>query len=355
MSATASRLRDVWLDGAWFTFAAACLAAMVFVRGAETIPYHLIYVSLTLVYGLRVWPTGQTLALVLAVALSTGAIFTWRYVEGTLDFQECSEVVLMPMIFLGQVWHARRRHAAQRQVEVLAAEQRDLLEREHEFLRDASHAIRTPITIARGYLDLITMRAQHDSIREDAGAVLHQLERLSRLASRLLAIEQMERPDALVRREVDVHVLIADIGRRWQTSVRRVWEVDTDSMPPQWLDVERIESAMDALIENAVKFTDETGTIRLSCRNVDHSCVIEVSDSGPGIPPEELPNVFNRFWHAWAPGTEPGCGLGLSLVRAVVEAHGGLVAAGNAAFGGAAFRLTFPLENSPVEMCEASV
>jgi len=223
MSVIASRLRSHWPEVAWGGFAALNVVAMVAIPGIESIPYHLIYVSLTVAYGFRVWPALRTLAVLGVVGVVTGSILIVRWLGGTIDGQEIAEVVLMPAIFLGMVWHAERRLAAQRQLELLAESEHARLAREREFLRDTSHAIRTPLTIARGHIELMRVEASSDSMREDADVVLLQLDRLARLAGRLLVIEEMERPDALVPCDVDVRGLVTDIGRRWETSVPRQW------------------------------------------------------------------------------------------------------------------------------------
>lgn len=111
---------------------------------------------------------------------------------------------------------------------------------------------------------------------------------------------------------------------------------------PSWL-----ELALDAMVENALKFTVSGDTIRLSCLATYQGVRFEVADSGPGIPEAVGDAVFERFWHRPPPDGSSGTGLGLALVRATAEAHEGTVAVSRAPEGGALFRLTLPSTTSP--------
>ncbi len=338
-----------WVDAAWAAFAMGNLFAMWMLPGSETIPFHFIYVSMTVVYGFRLWPLRATLVLLGVVTVVTGGVLVVRYAQGVLALDELAEIPLMPLIFAGQVWHAARRMAAQRQVEVLARHERAMLERQREFLRDVSHAVRTPLTIARGHLELIKAEAVSPAVAEDADVVTHQLDRLGKLAGSLLTIEQLERADALQIADVDVASFVRKVGDRWAVSVPRRWVVDVGPSGQAQLDVERLEVALDALIENAVKFTDPTDLIALRTSAVPDACTIEVFDSGHGIDDADLPHVFDRFWKRSTPGMPAGHGLGLSVVRAIVEAHGGTIVAKHRPGGGAVFVLRLPREPAPVE------
>jgi signal transduction histidine kinase len=334
-----------WIEKVWAVFAIGNLFAMWALPGSETIPFHFIYLSLAIVYGFRIWPLKPTLLLLGAVAVTTGTILVVRYFEDVLSIDECAEIVLMPLIFAGQVWHAQRRLVAQREVERMAEHERYLVQRQREFLRDVSHAVRTPLTIARGHLELIRADAVVPSVIEDADVILHQLERLANMASRLLTLEQLEGPEALAPAPTDVAAMASRLVTRWAVSVPdRNWKVDAAPTGFMAVDVERLELAFDALMENAVKFTQPGDTIRLSCWSADGWCNAEVSDSGTGIETEDLPFLFDRFWKRTHPGVRPGHGLGLSVVKAIVEAHGGEVRAGSKGDGGAAFMLRIPVE-----------
>ena len=141
MPATASRFTRLWPDVAWGAFAAINLAAMVHWHDWQTVPFHFVWVSLTLVYGFRAWRRGSTAAVLIVVTVTTGYALV-RTVEITGDgLDELTEVPLMLAMFLAMMWHADRRDTALDQA-------RRSAERERDFIRDASHLLRTPITIA---------------------------------------------------------------------------------------------------------------------------------------------------------------------------------------------------------------
>ena len=116
------------LDFGWAALAAVCLAIMVASPAWETIPFHVIWISLTLLYGFRVWPLSQTAAVLGAVVIATGASILADAFAGTQLWGELFEVPLMSAMFLAMVWHARRRMQALEIVEALADERASLLE-----------------------------------------------------------------------------------------------------------------------------------------------------------------------------------------------------------------------------------
>ena len=120
-------------------------------------------------------------------------------------------------------------------------------------------------------------------------------------------------------------------------------EVDIpSSLPSVAIDARRIGQVVSNLISNAIKFTPKEGTIRVSARQRDHQIVVSVADTGPGIPQEHLVKIFDRFWQT--PGTkQKGSGLGLSIAKGIVEAHGGTIWAESQMGKGSSFFFTVPL------------
>ena len=155
------------------TLSAAALALGHGLQDAQK-TMGVMFLAVTLVYGFRVWPMRPTAVVIGAILVVTGVIFYSHYRAGRIDAPELSEVPLMPMLLLAMVWHARRRVEAQRQVEEMAEERRRRLEREREFLRDTSHAIRTPVTIARGHVELIQGTLNDPLAYDDSDVVLRQ-------------------------------------------------------------------------------------------------------------------------------------------------------------------------------------
>ncbi len=318
------------------------LWAMFVLQGLETVPYHLLFVCFAAVYGYRAWPLPITVGVLGSVIASTGGVLIWHWHDGDLPADELFEIGLMPLILGAMIWHARRRVVALRQVEQLAQQEREARVREHEFARDTSHALRTPLTIARGHVELLLEATTDHTVRADAAVALAELDRLDRMASRLLAIAQLERPDALSMKPVDLAALVRETHLRWAASVARAWTLECPQTLWACADEDVLRAALDAVIENAVKVTDIDDTLQVLCRLDDGWVVVAVEDSGPGIAEPDLPFVFQRFWRSTK--RRDGSGLGLAYVRAAAEAHGGLGVAARSELGGAFVGARFPHE-----------
>ena len=333
----------VMVDLALLVFCLTMLGLMWVWSGAETVPYHFLFLSVALVYGFRVWPLAPTVGVILVITLLTGWIMYVHYRSGAIEsVSELAEIVLMPALLGAMVWHARRRAEAQRQSEVMADERRASIEREREFFRDTSHAIRTPVTIARGHLELIEPTMTDELARQDIGVALRQMDRMSALSNRLLALAQLDAGVALRRTRMDFAEFIDEVGRNWSNSADRHWEVRPAAPAQIEADPEWLALAVDALVENAVHFTKPGDRIVISGRVDPASCTMSVADTGIGIDPTDLPQIFDRFWHRRPPGGEMGSGLGLPMALATARAHGGRVTATNQPGGGACFELTLP-------------
>src|SRR3954468_9140628 len=195
-------LRRRAVELGWFAFAVANLLAMIRWERWETIPFHFIWVSLTLVYGFRVWrPASTTLTLAFVIA-STGVLILIDTTRGTQAWGELFEVPLMSAMFLAMVWHARRRQEALGIAEKHSAQLESLLERQERFLHDASHELRTPVTIARGHLEVL----RRSNGRRD-GAIdvaLDELGWMERLLDRLLLLARADQPDFLERKAIQL-------------------------------------------------------------------------------------------------------------------------------------------------------
>jgi signal transduction histidine kinase len=338
--------RGVLLDAALAVLCIAMLALMTADPGEETIPYHILFLALTITYGFRVWRLTPTLVVISLVTASTGWIMYAHFLIGAIDEPELAEIPLMPALFVAMVWHARRRAAAQQQVQMMADERRARLEREREFFRDTSHAIRTPLTIARGHLDLAARETHLPSVRDDVETALRQLERMSRLSNHLLRLAQLDAGVLLRHEPIRIQAWIREAGESWARSTDRDWSVSCPADTTVLADPEWLALAVDALIENAVRFTKEGGRIELSASVEGARCTIRVVDSGPGITPEDIDHVFERFWHRLPPNGQMGSGLGLPMALATAQACGGTVVARNHPRGGAVFEMRLPAQLS---------
>jgi signal transduction histidine kinase len=315
MRAIGSR-RPEPIDAAWALFAVANVVAMLLWPHWETIPFHFIWVSLTLLYGFRVWPLAPTSVVLGLVVTVTGALILYDAQHGTQGWGELFEVPLMSAMFLAMVWHGRRRQHAMDELALVA-------ERQERFLHDASHELRTPITIVRGHLDVL--RAERGDAHELAIAQ-DELRRMESIVERLLLLAKADQPDFLLLEELDVEQFLEDVFLRWsEIGPRRIWRLGPVAAGTLIGDADAVRIALDALIENAVEHTPPDGTIEISARPDDELAVIEVRDDGHGIPPSALERIFERFSRADPARTRTagGVGLGLSIVDAIVKAHGG--------------------------------
>jgi signal transduction histidine kinase len=335
-------LRRNRVELAWAAFAIANLVAMGLVPSWETIPFHFIWISLTLVYGFRVWSPANTGLVLGLVIVATGALILNDAFDGEQLWGELFEVPLMSAMFLAMVWHARRRQEAVHELEDEAAERAELLAQQKRFLHDVSHELRTPVTIARGHLEVL--QRVNGSGGQEVEIALDELGRIENILERLLLLAKSKQPDFVVPAEIDIEPFLEDIFLRWSEVVPRGWRLGGLEPGTLLADPEALRISLDALLENAVKHTEPTDGICLSSRAETHDLVIEVADEGAGIPPDALERIFDRFARADSARSraQGGAGLGLAIVDAIVRAHGGTCSAANSADGGAVFSLFLP-------------
>lgn len=305
----------------WGLFATANWLAMIAWPAWETIPFHFVWISLTIVYGFRVWSPGITSLILGTVIVATGASILSDAFAGIQLWGELFEVPLMSAMFLAMVWHARRRQAAMREVEAVADVRATLLERHERFLHDASHELRTPVTIARGHLELLA----RDSDAPELAVAIDELDRMERIVDRLLLLAKTEQPDFVVPRDVDVERFLEDVFMRWSEVAPRAWRLELDVAGVVRVDPEALRTALDALLENAVKYTEPLAGITLRAHAVGGEIVVEVADEGSGVPEEAIASIFDRFARADDARTraQGGVGLGLAIVEAIARGHGG--------------------------------
>jgi signal transduction histidine kinase len=354
-----TRPRLAWIESgsrleyAWVAFAVLNLAAMLAIieirygQGWETVPFHFIYVSFTILYGFRAWRGRATLLGILFVTISTGVVTAFGIYRNWEEPPELTEVPLMTLMFVAMVYHVRRRQQAQAVAEALAAERERDVERKSAFLSDASHELLTPITIGRGHLELLG-RNPHpgpEELAETTGIVLGELGRMERVINRLLLLESAGGAAAPGSRErVEAPALLTHTFQRWRGTADRDWRLG--ELPPGTIsvDVDQLMLALDALIENAVQHTEEGGMIVIGAVAERGALRIRVGDSGDGIPEEARRRVFDRFYRV-DPGRSRrhgGVGLGLAIVKAVAEAHGGSVAVHSRPGAGSMFEVRLP-------------
>lgn len=218
------------------------------------------------------------------------------------------------------------------------------------FVADASHELRTPLTILRGEIDVALRRPRSP---EEYAEVLHssreEIERLSRLTENLLTLARADAKQALVRREsVDLAAIASEVCRKLaplseQRRVALACEASNAAMVTG--DAIALEQVIFNLTENALRYTPggESATVRVTRSATE--AVVEVADHGSGISSEHLPYLFDRFYRVDKARSREfgGAGLGLSIVKTLVEAHGGRVEVRSEVGRGSTFTVRLPI------------
>jgi signal transduction histidine kinase len=227
----------------------------------------------------------------------------------------------------------------------------DRLERafaaQREFVDDAGHELRTPITIVRGHLEV--MGDDPAEREETVRLVTDELDRMSRIVEDLLLLAKAERPDFVCPEPVQVAELTADVYVKARTLGDRDWQLDGVADLQAGLDPQRITQAMVQLAQNAVQHTTPGQTIRIGSRTDGPDLELYVADSGPGVQPQDAEVIFERFRRGTARrgARGSGAGLGLSIVKAIAEGHRGRVRLHGTPGGGATFALVLYAPRAP--------
>ncbi|HTX46070.1 MAG TPA: HAMP domain-containing sensor histidine kinase [Solirubrobacteraceae bacterium] len=336
-------LRRYRLELLWAAFAIANCLAVFFVPDVRMVPFFFVWISLTIVYWLRLWPLGATLVVLGCVIVATGTPEVVQAFEGSHTWDSLLTVPLTGAMFLAMVWQARRRVDALRIAEQRTEERRSLLERQERFIHDASHELRTPVTIATGHLELARTRG---TLNGEIDVALDELARINAIIERLLVLAAADQPDFLCVEEVDLEAFLEDVFLRWSATAPRAWRLGALEPVRLVVDRERLRIAVDALLENAVKYTEERDMIELRARR-DRTgwIVVEVEDEGCGIAADALERIFDRFGRADAGRTRAagGVGLGLAIVDAIAKGHQGSCTVRSTPHG-SVFALALPLE-----------
>ncbi len=331
----------------WLVVSALCLWWMWAAPGSEVVPYHLIWITFALAYGFEAWPVARTLVSLGVVTLLTGGLLIARATDGAIHWEETTEIPLMLTLALLVVWHVQRRAAATRTAVALARREADAARRRERLGRLTSHEMRTPLTIASGYVDLLYEREDRPDRLADLGVVRDELGRLARAGDRLLRMIRLQ--DHLPRSPVDVDDLLEETAHRWSSVAGRRWLVEANAGTVQ-ASPERLRACLDTLIENALRYTCDQDTVRLLAFRRDGHLWMGVADSGPGLA-ESVATRINtngaRTAGPTADGVKPDprsqTGLGIGLVQDIIESRHGRVFAGRSREGGALILTRSPL------------
>ncbi len=218
-----------------------------------------------------------------------------------------------------------------------------------QFVSDASHELRTPLTALRTNLDLALQEQGPEERRIFLERAQAMVQRLEELNGNLLDLSRLEGNGQAAQMEmIDLAGLLRERVEAYASQAEQAGLSFAADIPGAPVLVrghaEQIRRAMDNLVDNACKFTLQGGTVGVALSVMDGSARFTVTDSGIGIPADDLPQIFNRFHRGRNTSEYPGSGLGLAIVRAIVLAHGGTVEAGSAGAGkGSRFAIALPV------------
>jgi len=222
---------------------------------------------------------------------------------------------------------------------------------QQQFIADVSHELRTPLTVLRGSLEVtLEEERQPEEYREALGNALLEVRHLSRLSQNLLFLVRGESGRiTLSFANLDLTRLLADLSRDLVPAASDRGLTVTAELPERpitaFVDADRLQQVFHNLFENAMRYTPTGGAIRVRLSEVPGEALMEVADTGIGIPEKDLPYVFERFFRSDRArrAYSGGSGLGLSIARWIVDAHKGRIEVASAAGKGATFTVRVPL------------
>ena len=283
----------------------------------------------------------RTMATVGVFVVALGAVLSWvaagRVVGPIVDLTSTSRAI-------GESDLSRRIDVkGTDEVAVLAQNFNNMLDRlaeafgtQRRFVDDAGHELRTPITIVRGHLELMS-----DDPRDRAqtiALVIGELDRMDRIVDDLLLLTKAKRPDFVQAAPVELAELTTEIHAKASALADREWRLEAAGQGWFLLDQQRVTQAMMQLAANAARHTSG-GPISIGSSAGDDRVRLWVSDTGPGIDADAQRRIFERFSRGDRPRHTGGAGLGLAIVKAIAEAHGGSVALESAPGRGSTFTL----------------
>ncbi len=221
-----------------------------------------------------------------------------------------------------------------------------------QFVSDASHELRTPIAVIRGYTDMLRRWGKDDPDILDEGitAISQETEGMKDLVESLLFLARHDKKTLMMEiSDFDISELIRET-RKEESMVHKNHQFALECADPIILKADRnmIKQVVRILCDNAVKYSPEGTTVTLSCASDSAGCIISVRDEGPGIASEDLPKIFDRFYRSdkARKADTAGHGLGLSIARIIVVAHGGKIRVRSKPGSGSVFSVILPLSEN---------
>ena len=337
MLAIDSSRRGRVLAAGWLVVAGANLVLM-YAAGEESIPDRLIWASFAFVYGLAAWSRLTTNLLFWGMTVATGVPMLMHTSSRSSFWSELWQIVWMAVLVYLLIWHVNRQRDTQRQILRLGEAERSRAARQELTTRFGSHEIRTRLSVARGFVELIRDSTSEERTRSDAQLVVGELDKAATLNSSLLTLVQVGLPTAPAPVSFFLDDLVEGVLHRWTPTAQRAWSCDT-SAGVMFGNPERLEAALDCLVENAVKFTDDGPPIPFEPWG--GSAVVlrpptrrRGYGGGGGVPDPPAPGG--------GPPDRAGSGLGLAIVAAIVESLHGSVEVDSVVGSGTRFTIRCP-------------
>jgi signal transduction histidine kinase len=286
----------------------------------------------------------------LLLGLAGGAIFAHRATAPVREIMRTARTI----INTGNLAERVPESQAQSELAELARQFNRVLEKNQTLIRamresldNVAHDLRTPLTRLRGSAELALQTDSDAQTREALADCVEESDRVLTMLNTLMDVTEAEHGMMRLHRErTSVSELIENVLEVYRliAEEKRI-EIKTDFSGPCYavVDPNRTKQALANLIDNALKYTPEGGSISVACEQADQSIEVYVRDNGIGIPPEEQPRIWERLYRGDKSRGQRGLGLGLSLVKAVVEAHGGQVTVRSVSGSGSEFTVRLPI------------
>ncbi len=289
------------------------------------------------------------LGLALTALVAGGRVENYRiFLRGGIGTLSALIGLLLSAVAIAILFY--HRHESEKHRRHIERLQSETAEERRRFLRRLDHELKNPLTAMRAGLANLAWPSSEEEREETLSSVETQALRLSRLAADLRKLADLE-TRTLERTPVDLGALLQEVAEvaqeRPEASERRLtltvprapWPLPTIQGDPDLLFL-----AVHNLVDNALKFTQPADTVEIRAFEDGAATVVEVADTGPGIPEPEIPHIWDELYRGEGARGIPGSGLGLALVRAIVERHGGEVSLRSRAGQGTVFSLRLPLQ-----------
>ncbi|MFN8663442.1 MAG: ATP-binding protein [Thermomicrobiales bacterium] len=228
------------------------------------------------------------------------------------------------------------------------SERKHLERLQQDFVAMASHDLSGPVTVLRARAQLLQRRQAYDDA--SVTTIIEQTQRMERLIDDLRELVRLETGHLELRRsaaKVDELARAATERMRLQAPGHELRVKAVDPAPEVWVDADRVAQVLDNLLANAVKYSPEGGVVTVTVTQSADLVQVAITDQGPGIDPEAIPHLFERFYRAAAREVTGGLGLGLYIARTLVNAHGGQIWVESAPGAGSRFVFTIPISRAP--------